>query len=395
MEISLTIKARIYPSQSEAESLKKTMEAYRQGCNYASQYVFNNNFELGQSKLNKALYHDLRDTFDLKSQMAQSVLRTVIARYKTVATWLSQKPYKCLGYKIKRDLTWLWKPITFSRPQFDLVRNRDWSFKNDSQVSLNTLDGRIICQISMSGFEKYQDWQFGSARVLKSDKHWYLHISASREIDDYDTNQTRHVIGIDRGLRQIVTCYDEKGKTLFKNGKQIAKKRNHYKQLRRHLQLTNTKSSKRRIRKIGQRENRWMSDYNHCLSKTLVEKYGTDSLFVLEDLTDVTFNTVNNRKREDRYEHCSWSFYDLEQKLTYKAHLNHSEVIKVDAYCTSQRCPKCGRINKENRKHNLHLYICDKCGYKSNDDRIGAMNIQNLGTMYVSGNYKPTYQKLV
>ena len=138
-----------------------------------------------------------------------------------------------------------------------------------------------------------------------------------------------------------------------------------------------------------------MSDYNHCLSKTLVEKYGTDSLFVLEDLTDVTFNTVNNRKREDRYEHCSWSFYDLEQKLTYKAHLNHSEVIKVDAYCTSQRCPKCGRINKENRKHNLHLYICDKCGYKSNDDRIGAMNIQNLGTMYVSGNYKPTYQKSV
>ena len=395
MEISLTIKAHIYPSQSEAESLKKTMEAYRQGCNYASQYVFNNNFELGQLKLNKALYHDLRDTFDLKSQMAQSVLRTVIARYKTVATQLSQKPYKCLGYKIKRDLTWLWKPVTFSRPQFDLVRNRDWSFKNDNQVSLNTLDGRIICQISMSGFEKYQDWQFGGARVLKSGKHWYLHISASREIDDYDINQTRHVIGIDRGLRQIVTCYDEKGKTLFKNGKQIAKKRNHYKQLRRHLQLTNTKSSKRRIRKIGQRENRWMSDYNHCLSKTLVEKYGTDSLFVLEDLTDVTFNTVNNCKREGRYEHCSWSFYDLEQKLTYKAHLNHSEVIKVDAYCTSQRCPKCGRINKENRKHNLHLYICDKCGYKSNDDRIGAMNIQNLGTMYVSGNCNPTYQKLV
>ena len=86
-------------------------------------------------------------------------------------------------------------------------------------------------------------------------------------------------------------CYDEKGKTLFKNGKQIAKKRNHYKQLRRHLQLTNTRSSKRRIRKIGQRENRWMSDYNHCLSKTLVKQYGKHTLFVLEDLTNVTFDT--------------------------------------------------------------------------------------------------------
>lgn len=39
MEISLTIKARIYPSQSEAESLKKTMEAYRQGCNYGDRII--------------------------------------------------------------------------------------------------------------------------------------------------------------------------------------------------------------------------------------------------------------------------------------------------------------------------------------------------------------------
>jgi len=31
-----------------------------------------------------------------------------------------------------------------------------------------------------------------------------------------------------------------------------------------------------------------MSDVNHRMSKTLVEKYGRDTLFVLEDLTGVT-----------------------------------------------------------------------------------------------------------
>ena len=31
-----------------------------------------------------------------------------------------------------------------------------------------------------------------------------------------------------------------------------------------------------------------MSDVNHRMSKTLVEKYGKDTLFVLEDLTGVT-----------------------------------------------------------------------------------------------------------
>ncbi|MBP3041742.1 transposase [Bacillaceae bacterium Marseille-Q3522] len=61
----------------------------------------------------------------------------------------------------------------------------------------------------------------------------------------------------------------------------------------------------------------------------------------------------------------------MEQDLTYKARLNQSEVIKVDAHYTSQRCPKCGTIDKEHRNHDIHEYHCQNCGYRSNDDRIG------------------------
>lgn len=405
MDISLTIKAHIKVASSEnAKSLIDSMEAYRQGCNFASEYIFEHDFELGQAKLNKAVYSDLRQKFNLRSQMAQSVLKTVIARYKSVKTQLGQKPYKFHDinapkdkgyYTVQRDLDWLWEPIFFKRPQLDEVRDRDYSFKQNGKiVSVNTLNGRIECEIAMPGFEKYLDdeWTFGTAKIFRSGKHWFMHISATKSFPDYEIEQTRHVVGVDRGLRQIVTCYDEKGKTFFHNGKTIARKRQHYKELRRHLQMTNTRNSKRRICKIGQRENRWMSDYNHCLSKTLVNHYGADTLFVLEDLTDVAFDTVYSRKKENRYEHHSWSFYDLEQKLKYKAHQNGSEVVEVDAHYTSQRCPKCGRILKENRDHELHMYICDRCGYRSNDDRIAAMNIQMLGTMYVSGVPNPSYQ---
>ena len=136
-----------------------------------------------------------------------------------------------------------------------------------------------------------------------------------------------------------------------------------------------------------------MTVVNHQLSKTLVNHYGKNTLFVLEDLTDVTFNTTKNRKQENRYEHNSWAFYQLEQDLIYKANLNHSQVVEVSASYTSQRCIKCGRINKDNRNHDLHLYICDRCGYKSNDDRLAAMNIQLLGTMLISGNSNPKFTK--
>ena len=39
------------------------------------------------------------------------------------------------------------------------------------------------------------------------------------------------------------------------------------------------------------------------------------------------------------------------------------------------------------------MYVCDACGYQSNDDRIGAMNLQMLGTLYVSGDEHPRIRK--
>ena len=137
-----------------------------------------------------------------------------------------------------------------------------------------------------------------------------------------------------------------------------------------------------------------MSDVNHQISKTLVQKYGKDTLFVLEDLAGVSFEESNlSRTAKQNYDLRSWSFYQLEQFLTYKAHENRSEVLKVSAKYTSQRCPKCGIIRKANRDHHKHLYSC-RCGYKSNDDRIGAMNIQLLGTMWISGDTYPRYERV-
>ena len=52
-----------------------------------------------------------------------------------------------------------------------------------------------------------------------------------------------------------------------------------------------------------------MTDVNHNLSKALIDKYGSNTLFVLEDLENVTFNTVKTRKKDNRYEHYSWAFY--------------------------------------------------------------------------------------
>ena len=114
---------------------------------------------------------------------------------------------------------------------------------------------------------------------------------------------------------------------------------------------------------------------------------------MIEDLTNVTFDSKNVNRSNDQNNQLRSSgvFYQLEQFLTYKARLNGSDVLKVPAQYTSQRCPKCGRIHKENRNRRKHQYVCDACGYTNNDDANAAINIYQLGTMYVSGDMHPRF----
>ena len=400
-DLTKTIKLRIHVSPEQEILLRQMTEQYRQACNFVSQYISDNQFNLSYQRLNKELYRDLRGQFGLKSQLAQSSIKTTMARYKTVKQQLFQKPYK---YKdqdgnwkyIPKTLEWLWKPIFFKRPQADLVRNRDYSFVDNRQsLSINTLGKRTRCTFESKPFSEYLDgsWNLGTATLVELKGRWYLHIPVTKAVEGFQKENVRHVVGIDRGLRFLTVSYDEQGNTEFVSGRKIAVKRHKFLKVRQQLQSKGTKSAKRRLKALSGRENRWMSDVNHRISKTLVTKYGKDTLFVLEDLTGVSFEETNlSKTAKQNYDLRSWTFYQLEQYLTYKAHENHSEVLKVSAKYTSQRCPKCATIRKENRKPHQHLYRC-QCGYQSNDDRIGAMNIQYLGTQWLSGNNHPRYER--
>ena len=156
LEIIQTLKVKLKLQNSEDTiKLTETCEQYRFACNFVSHYVFHHQFELGQSKLNEVLYTSIRKNYQLKSQLAQSVLKTVIARYKTVRTQLRKQKVK--GTSEYKDLDFLWYPIHFRRPQADLVRNRDYSYLSNGTLSINTLQGRIKATPIYKGLEHYFD----------------------------------------------------------------------------------------------------------------------------------------------------------------------------------------------------------------------------------------------
>ena len=342
-QMTITAKIQIIAAETDKVLLDETMSAYRNACNYVSDYVFRTH-DLKQFSLNKALYSTLREKFNLKSQMAQSVLKTVIARYRTI---------------LENQNEWI-KP-SFKKPQYDLVWNRDYSL-TQNRFSINTLNGRVKLSYFSDGMSKYFDhtiYKFGTARLVNKHGKYYLHIPVTYEIEESNISDICNVVGIDRGINFVVATYDSKHKSGFVSGKAI-----------------------------GQRENRWMQDINHQVSKALVENNPKHTLFVLEDLSGIR-NATERVKTKDRYVSVSWSFYDLEQKLIYKAKQNQSSVIKVDPRYTSQCCPCCGHVEKSNRNKKIHLFTCKKCGYKSNDDRIGAMNLYRMGIDYLADSQVP------
>lgn len=366
MEFVKTAKIQIHPQADDIQALLNSMKAYAKACLFVSDYVFSSH-DLSQVSVQKHTYTEIRDKYNLPSQMACNAVRTVIGSYKT---------------NIANGFDWTF--CKYNVPQMTLSWNRDYSLNRD-KFSVGTLTGRIKCDYDIEGMEKYFNksvYTFGTAKVVYKRNKFFLHISVKCNLDEVNDTDICNVAGHDRGIRFLVTSYDSNGFTSFYNGNDVKQKRGHYKVLRKQLQQVGTPSSRRRLKAIGQRENRWMHDVNHCVSKALVEKNPKGTLHVLEDLTGIR-SATEAVKVKNRYVMVSWSYYDLEQKLIYKAKEAGQKVIKVNPKYTSQTCPKCGHVERGNRDKHKHIFCCKNCNYTSNDDRIGAMNLYRKGIEYL------------
>ena len=114
LQQTITIKCKLKLQSSLDESvLTKSLEQYRRACNAVSQYMFDHSFEMAQAKLNKALYHQLRNDYGLKAQMAQSAIRNA-----TATIFGKTRPVPWIGYgilSISNVLNWTCNAIVIGR----------------------------------------------------------------------------------------------------------------------------------------------------------------------------------------------------------------------------------------------------------------------------------------
>jgi transposase len=69
-----------------------------------------------------------------------------------------------------------------------------------------------------------------------------------------------------------------------------------------------------------------------------------------------------------------WTYFDLQTKIEYKAKEHGIQVKKIKPRYTSQRCSKCGCIDRANRPEQAK-FKCVKCGFEANADYNAAQNL--------------------
>ena len=249
-------------------------------------------------------------------------------------------------------------------------------------------------------------------------------------LDDLLAGSKTLVMGVDLGIKCPAVSYSMDGKIRFYgNGRENRYKRRKCYARRQKLQ----KAKKlRAIKRISDKEARFMKDCDHQVSRAIVNEAIRQGVKViaLEDLDGIRENCTQSTKstptrksrknvdkskvysvatdttktgdpvqlelfsesetmtkkqrrkkrklskkqiaarRKNNRSLNSWSFYRLTKFIEYKEALAGIRLVYVNPYKTSQRCPTCGREHKAKDR----CYECE-CGFHAHRDVVGAINI--------------------
>jgi IS605 OrfB family transposase len=328
------------------ENLLMLMKTCSQVFNIHVDWAFTNH-SFSKQNAHKNLYDKIRIEYpNLPSGLLQSVRDTALESVK--ANKFKFKPRKADTSGVRFD-------------------KRCASLRGNL-LSISTLNKRVRTLISVPKYfqEVFSSWKFTGLQLTFNKQKQQFFACLNYEKDNPEL-VTGNALGIDRGLKNIVSCsngYEVSGKTRNRIKRQRTFQR-------KQLQTKGTRSAKHRKRCLGGREKRFSLNENHVIAKELVTL--PYQHFILEKLSK-----MNKKKHGKRFNRkiSNWSYYQLEMLLTYKAEAIGKRVEYVDPRFTSQRCNACGHIARKNR--NGEKFTCEKCGHVDGADINAAKNIRDL-----------------
>lgn len=241
-------------------------------------------------------------------------------------------------------------------------------------------------------------------------KKWMITISYTFTKENNQSNIDHNkVMGIDLGIVNVATMsiYDNDKEEYIQmhwkdraiSGIELIAHRQKLEARRKNLSIASKWASDNRIghgyknrmiyaNKHGDKFNRFKDTFNHKVSRYIVDmaiKYGV-GVIQMEDLSGFT-----NKQSESLLK--NWSYYDLQNKIIYKAEEHEIKVNLINPKYTSKRCSQCGNIDDANRdcKKDQAHFKCSVCSYSDNADinaskNIAIIDIDNIIKRYLKEN---------
>lgn len=223
--------------------------------------------------------------------------------------------------------------------------------------------------------------------VSRKGGHWCVSIQT-----EYEAQTSPHpsisMVGIDLGVNRFATLSDGSYLEPLNIFKQLQEKLAFaQRRLSKKVKFSaNWKKQKKKIARLYERIANARHDFLHKAS-TLISK--NHAMVVVEDLKvrnmsksakgdlanpgrNVKAKSGLNRSILDQ----GWGMFI--QMLQYKQTWLGGEVIKVNPQHTSQTCPECQHVSKDNRTAQSR-FKCVECGYTENADLVGALNVLARG----------------
>ncbi len=339
------------PNKEQHQQLVDVMTTFNNACNWVSEQAFTSK-TWNKIKLQKLVYYEVKQRFNLSSQMAILVIRKVASSYSNFKKRETKSEFRDLG-AIDYD-------------------SRNFTIKKDG-FSITILGSRT--KIPYCSKDKLENYNLCGQCELYYDKvknRFYINLVA--EVKEEIPTKVNEFLGVDLGIVNLATCSD--GEVI--RGEKVESYRKKITGLKERLQSKKTKSAKRHLKKISKKETLYKKDVNHCISKKLVAK--AKALGVGIKLEDLSFKSkkpvmkFNKKLRDNNGKLGKWAFGQLRNFISYKAKIAGVPVLLVNPAYTSQQCSKCGHTCEENRLTQSE-FKCLSCGYSANADYNASINI--------------------
>jgi len=334
-----------------------TMQAYNEAVNA----VLDVGWE--RKTYNKNVLHTA--TYDAIRVMIPELQSSLVQCARDVAS-ASLKLAKKKEWRCKKPVKKLMSSIRFNQRTFT-------PFLESGMISISTVDGRKKYPLTMPDYFKKYRFSTVNAMVLKVKKDKIIAFLNIEITDPVVNDHPAAFLGVDRGINNAVVASNN----TFYSSNHIKDVKYKYQKLRQSLQSKGTRRCNRKLKAIAGRERRFMTGENYKIAAWLVAK--PFDCIVLENLKGIKTNSKKQKKvgKQTRKRFANWAYYQLETIIVNKALEAGKMVLFVNPKYTSQRCSRCGHVERGNRDGSD--FSCKQCGFSIHADLNAARNISERG----------------